>query len=204
MKVFKQIACLALVFVMTIGLVACTPKEFKHKKMIDFCKEYKMDEFDDKDDFSMVYSSYTVMGSEAEGGAYISCDNGAAQDMYDITINRLDAYPDCDVDKSTLFAYCDGKGGTYIGFLFTMDDEKEAEKLFEEFVDDSNEDSESGEGKGYSYCVKSGENSKGKLMSSGYYLCGKTIILFRGMSDNADFVDDFCKNFKVKSPSEIK
>ncbi|MCR5804408.1 MAG: hypothetical protein K6G47_09085 [Clostridia bacterium] len=203
MKVFKQIVSIALVLVMTSSLAACAPKEFKHQKMVDFCEDHDMDEYDDYDDFIKDCSAHLTYGTADVDGIYFSCDKSDAQDIYDVIFNRFDPYPSYDVEQTTVFVFNDGDGGVILCYLFTMEDEKDAKKLYKKYSDQDIEDSEAGEEKGYTYYIETGENSKGKAMLEGFYVCGKTVLTYKTMIEDTDLIDDLCDTFKVKSPTEL-
>ena len=204
MKVFKQIACMALVLVMLSGLVACAPKEFEHQTMMDFCEEQDMDECDDLEEFFKESSPILggISGSVSAKGVYYSCKKSDAQEIYDKIFNRFAPYPSYDVEETTAFTYCD-EDGLYMGFLFTMEDEKDAKKLLKKYIDQDSETCETGTEKGCEYFIDLGDTPSGKPMAEGFYLIGKTVVMIKGISYNTDFADDFSKAFKVKSPTEL-
>ena len=203
MKVFKKFACIALVLVMTSCLAACAPKEFEHQKMVDFCEDHDMDKYDDYDDFIEECSSYLTFRKDTEDGIYLSCDKSDAQDIYDTIFNRFGPYPNYDVEQTTVFVYSDEEGGVILCYLFTMEDEKDAKKLYKKYSDQDSEDCETGEGKGYTYFIDNGDSPKGVPMLEGFYVCGKTVLTFKTMSEETDLIDDLCDAFKVKSPTEL-
>ena len=51
MKTLKRIACSFLAIAMVIGLTACAPKKFDHKKIAKFCEDQDFENCDDFDDF---------------------------------------------------------------------------------------------------------------------------------------------------------
>ena len=204
MKLVKQVAGLALAFVMTLGFAACTPKEFEHKKLVDFCEEHDIDEADDLEKFFTRAGGLLNVGSTIDDeGIYYSCTDSEAEDVYDTLFNRFGEYRDCDVEKTTSFVFCN-KNGYYLVCLFTMEDEKDAEKLFKEFEDvkEDDDDAVSGKDKNCSYIISNGENSKGKSVVAGFYMRKNTVLIIRGIYEDSDFVDDLCKEYKIKSPSE--
>ena len=131
MKTFKKIACSVLALGLVMGLTACKPKAFEYQKMVDFLEDQDMDDYDDYDDFIRDYSDAIGMGRDIDG-IYIHCDGKDAQDVYDVVLNRFGDFPDYDVEESIAFAMHD-EGGFGIGYLFTFEDEKEAEKLFKKY-----------------------------------------------------------------------
>ena len=52
------------------------------------------------------------------------------------------------------------------------------------------------EGKGYTYFIDNGDSPKGVPMLEGFYVCGKTVLTFKTMSEETDLIDDLCDAFK--------
>lgn len=200
MKTFKKIACSVLALGLVMGLTACKPKAFEYQKMVDFLEDQDMDDYDDYDDFIRDYSDAIGMGRDIDG-IYIHCDGKDAQDVYDVVLNRFGDFPDYDVEESIAFAMHD-EGGFGIGYLFTFEDEKEAEKLFKKYGKAFADDGENGEEKGYSYYIEAGTGTANKDLYSGVYLRGNTVIIIRTMGVDDEFVDDFCEVYGIISPTE--
>ena len=200
MKVFKKIACSVLALGLVLGLTACKTKEFDHKMLADFCEEQDFEEYDEYDDFFEEYGKIISFRAEEEG-VYMYATKGDAQDLYDDVLNRFKDFPDYDVSEATLFAYSD-KDQLTIGYLFTFEETKEAEKLFKKYSRQFADEGESGEEKGYSYSIETGDGPSGKDTLTGVYLKGNTVLIIRSMGGDSDLADDMCETFKVISPSE--
>lgn len=200
MKTFKRLICTVLTATMIFGLTACKAKEFDHKMFADFCEEQDFDEYDDIEDFYEEYGKI-ISFRAAEEGVYMYATKSDAQDLYDDVLNRFKEFPDYDVSEATLFAYTD-MDQLSIGYLYTFEETKEAEKLFKKVSKRYAEDGESGEEKGYSYCIMDGESSYGREILTGVYLKGNTVLIIRSMGGDSDLADDMCESFKVISPSE--
>ena len=200
MKVFKKIACSVLALGLVLGLTACKAKEFDHKMLADFCEEQDFEEYDDFDDFYAAYGDIITFHASEEG-VYMYATKGDAQDLYDKVLNRFGDYPTYDVSEATLFAYSD-KDQLTIGYLFTFEETKEAEKLFKKYSRGFADDGESGEEKGYSYSIETGDGPSGKDTLTGVYLKGNTVLIVRSITKDSDLVEDMCAYFKVISPTE--
>ena len=200
MKTLKRLTCAVLAAAMIFGLTACKAKEFDHKTLSDFCEEQDFEEYDEYDDFFEEYGKIISFRAEEEG-VYMYATKGDAQDLYDDVLNRFKDFPDYDVSEATLFAYTD-MDQLCIGYLFTFEETKEAEKLFKKFSKIYADDGESGEEKGYSYSIEDGETTSGREMLTGVYLKGNTVLIIRSMGGDSDLADDMCETFKVISPSE--
>lgn len=205
MKVFKKIACSVLALGLVLGLTACSPKAFDHQKFIDFCEDQDFNECDERDDYYRDFSNIiTGHTPEPEAGLYISCDGKDAQDIYDVILNRFGDFDDYDVEFSSSFAYCDGKGFS-LSCLFTCEDKEDAQDLFKELGKTYADDGEHGDKKGYSYYIEAGETDSDaqRKVYTGVYLRGNTVLFIRSVGVKADFVDDFCKAFDVISPTDL-
>ena len=200
MKTFKRLICAVLTATMIFGLTACKAKEFGHKMFADFCEDQDFDEYDDIDDFYKEYGEIISFRAE-DKGVYMYATKGDAQDLYDDVLNRFKDFPDYDVSEATLFAYSDTDQLT-IGYLYTFEETKEAEKLFRKFSKRYAKDGESGEEKGYSYSIDAGKGASGKDMYTGVYLKGNTVLIIRSMGGDSDLTEEFCEHFNVISPAE--
>lgn len=200
MKVFKKIACSVLAFGLVLGLTACAPKTFEYQKMEGFLEDQDMDELDDPDDFIMEYAD--VIGTNRIiDGLYIHCDGRDAQDMYDKVLNRFGDLPDYDVEESITFALQD-ETGMGLGYLFTFEDVKDAEKLFKKYGKAFANDGENGEEKSYSYYIEAEKGPADRDLYTGVYLRGNTVLIIRTMGVDDGFVDDFCAVYGLISPTE--
>lgn len=200
MKTLKRLTCAVLTAAMVFGLTACKAKEFDHKKLSDFCEEQDFEEYDDFDDFYAAYGDIITFHA-AEEGVYMYATKGDAQDLYDKVLNRFGELPTYDVSEATLFSYGDKEQLT-VGYLFTFEETKEADKLFKKYSRGFADDGESGEEKGYSYSIETGDGPSGKDTLTGVYLKGNTVLIVRSMTKDSDLVEDMCAYFKVISPTE--
>lgn len=200
MKTIKRLTCAILAAAMIFGLTACKAKEFDHKKLSDFCEEQDFEEYDEYDDFFEEYGKIISFRAEDEG-IYMYATKGDAQDLYDDVLNRFKDFPDYDVSEATLFSY-GSKEQLTVGYLFTFEETKEAEKLFKKYSRGFADDGESGEEKGYSYSIEAGDGPSGKDTLTGVYLKGNTVLIIRYMGKDSDLVEDMCETFKVISPTE--
>lgn len=200
MKTLKRLTCAVLAATMIFGLTACKAKDFDHKMFADFCEDQDFEEYDDIDDFFEDYGKIISFRAEDEG-VYMYATRGDAQDFYDRILNRFKDYPTYDVSEATLFAYSD-KDQLTIGYLFTFEETKEAEKLFKKYSRQFADEGESGEEKGYSYSIETGDGPSGKDTLTGVYLKGNTVLIVRSITKDSDLVEDMCETFKVISPTE--
>lgn len=200
MKTFKKLACAALALTMVIGLTACSSKGFDHKKMIEFSEDQDFDEMDDSDEFVREYGNLAAGRSKSDG-IYISCTGSDAQDVYDIVLNRFGELKSYDVEEATALFYSN-REGTCMAFVFTLEDEKDAEKLFKKYGKKFARDGEEGKEKGYSYIIESGSGTKSKDTLCGVYLKNSTVIIVRALVSDTDPIDDLCKKYNIISPTD--
>lgn len=198
MKTLKKIACSVLALCLVMGITSCAPKTFEKQKLIDFLEDRDFDDYDEPEDFYEVFSSFL---SGVEGSSYIWCDGRDAQNVYDVIINRFGDMPDYDVEETVTLAINDGEGYGY-GSLFIFEDTKDAEDFFEEYGEIYADEGEEGDGKGYSYYISSDESAAGRVYYCADYICGNTVLVMRIINVDSDFVDDLCKVYGVKSPTE--
>ena len=200
MKTLKRLTCAVLTAAMIFGLTACKAKEFDHKMLADFCEEQDFEEYDDFENFYAAYGDIITFHAEEEG-VYMYATKGDAQDLYDKVLNRFGELPTYDVSEATLFSYGDKEQLT-VGYLFTFEETKEAEKLFKKYGKAFADDGENGEEKSYSYYIETGDGPSGKDTLTGVYLKGNTVLIVRSMTKDSDLVEDMCAYFKVISPTE--
>ena len=202
MKAFKKIACSFMALTMVIGLTACAPKTFEHKKLTDFLDDLDFDSCDEPEDF---YADYGTIIASGRGdnleGSYIHCEGRDAQEIYDTVFNRFNDYKDYDVEEATAFCLRD-ETGLGIGYLLTFEETKDAEKIFKKFAKDYIDDGEKGEEKTYSYYIEADTSVTSKEIYGGIYIRGNTVLIIRTLGVDSDFADDFAEVFGVISPTE--
>ena len=199
MKALKKITCAFLALAMVMGLTACAPKTFDHKKAIKYCEGEGYELYDDVDDYSDDFEEI-ILGNDPGEGAYIHAVKDDAQDIYDDVFNRFDGYPSCDVNEATSFIYYDE--GLFIqGYVLTFDEAKDAEKVFKTYSKKLKDEGEKGEEKGYSYFII--ERKYGDIKQyCGIYLKNNSVLFIQTNAKKSKTVDGICENFGVISPSE--
>ena len=200
MKTLKKITCAVLALTMVIGLTACSSKGFDHKKMVEFSEDQDFDEMDDSDEYVKEYGVLTAGRSKSDG-IYISCTGSDAQDVYDTVLNRFGDFKSYDVDEATSLFYAN-KEGYCMAFVFTLEDPKDAEKLFKKYSKRFADDGEEEKGKGYTYVIDSGNGTKDRESFCGVYLKSNTVIIIRAMTSDSDTIDELCKKYNIISPTE--
>ena len=202
MKLFKKAVSVVLTLTVVLGLTACGSK-LSHKDMVNFLEKEKYECCDEPDDYIGFFGK--IVGEMAmDEGAYINCTKRDAQDIYDIVFNHLGQYPDYDVTEATTFCYCGEDGGTYLGFLFTFEEAKKAEKLYKKYSKNYDEDGESGTKGGITYTIECSELITGRQGINGIYLKDDTLLIIRGTGEETKPVDDLCKTFGLISPSTVE
>ena len=201
MKTFKRIACSFMTVVMLAGLTACAPKAFGHKKFAEFCDKHDFEEYDDSYDYEKAFADIII--NKAKDGHYIIATKSDAQDLYDVVFNRFNDYPDCDVEEASEFIYSSKDELTY-AHLYTLEDEKEAGRVFRKIARKADDIWEKGEEKGYSYIISRKENASHKTVLTGIYLKGNTILYIRTIGEDFELTEEFCKHFNIISPAEAE
>ena len=122
MKYLKNALCVALIFVMLVSLTGCGTSRLNHKKLVQFLEKQDFDECEDIDDYTKIY------GKMKKGNVgYVSLEGKDAQKVYNKIFNRLNQYSKYDVTYATSAYSYDSDGLNYL-FMFTFEDEKDAEK----------------------------------------------------------------------------
>lgn len=193
MKYLKNALCLALVLVMLVSLTGCGAGKLNHKKLAQFLDKQDLEDCEDLDDYTKIYGK---MKKGSEG--YISAEGKDAQKVYTKVFNRLNQYSKYDVTYATS-AYRYDSDGFYYLFMFTFEDQKDAEKFYKKLTKEVNED-DSGEEKGLSFTLANQKKSSKKSLITGIYLEKDTVLFLRGSTSDEDFADDLCAEFKIPSP----
>ena len=193
MKYLKNALCLALVLVMLVSLTGCGTGKLNHKKLAQFLDKQDLEDCEDLDDYTKIYGK---MKKGSEG--YISAEGKDAQKVYTKVFNRLNQYSKYDVTYATS-AYRYDSDGFYYLFMFTFEDQKDAEKFYKKLTKEVNED-DSGEEKGLSFTLANQKKSSKKNLITGIYLEKDTVLFLRGSTSDEDFADDLCAEFKIPSP----
>lgn len=193
MKYLKNALCLALVLVMLVSLTGCGTGKLNHKKLAQFLDKQDLEDCEDLDDYTKIYGK---MKKGSEG--YISAEGKDAQKVYTKVFNRLNQYSKYDVTYATS-AYRYDSDGFYYLFMFTFEDQKDAEKFYKKLTKEVNED-DSGEEKGLSFTLANQKKSSKKSLITGIYLEKDTVLFLRGSTSDEDFADDLCAEFKIPSP----
>lgn len=195
MKTLKKFACSVLALGLVMGLTACAPKTFDKQKLIKFLDDRDFEDYDEPEDF---YDDFSGIIMGVEGSAYVYCDGKDAQNVYDTVINRFGALPDCDVDETVTLAIADESGSGYgYGCLFIFEDTKNAEEFFEEYGEMYADDGENGD----DYYIVCDKITSGKELYCGVYIRENSVFVIRFIGIDSGFVDDLCKVFGVKSPT---
>ena len=194
MKYVKNALCAALVFVMLISLTGCGASKLSHKKLLQFLEDQKIEDCEDLDDFTKVYGK---MKKGSEG--YVSFEGKDAQKLYTKVFNRLNQYPKLDVTSASAVYIYDSDGLNYL-FMFTFEDEKDAEKFYKKLSKGIDDPDDEGEEKGIAFTLSNKKKSSKKSNIAGVYLEKNTVLYLRATTTDEDFVDDLCSTFKIPSP----
>ena len=92
----------------------------------------------------------------------------------------------------------------YLGFLFTFEEAKKAEKLYKKYSKNYDEDGESGTKGGITYTIECSELITGRQGINGIYLKDDTLLIIRGTGEETKPIDDLCKTFGLISPSTVE
>ena len=198
MKVADKNVCAFLAIAVIVRLTACGSKSFEHQKLIEFCIREDCVESPDFDEY---YKSYRRLssGNEDENGAYFAGTGEDAQDIYDYTLNLFGGLPPCSVEEASSFIFSDDDG-IGAGFLFTLKDPEEAEKLFAEYKNAYMEEGSDGKEIGYEYCIEAEELKNGRTDVNCAYLKNNSVLLLKCISRDTGSARNFCKTFGVRSP----
>lgn len=194
MKYLKNALCAALIFVMLVSLTGCGTSRLDHKKLAQFLDKQDIDECEDLDDFTKIYGK---MKKGSEG--FISVDGKEAQKVYNKIFNRLNQYSKYDITYATAAYIYDSDGLNYL-FMFTFEDEKDAEKFYKKLNKQIDNPDDEGEEKGLSFTLSNQKKSTKKSYITGIYLEKNTVLYLRGTTSDEDFADDLCAEFKIPSP----
>lgn len=194
MKYLKNALCAALIFVMLVSLTGCGTSRLDHKKLAQFLDKQDIDECEDLDDFTKIYGK---MKKGSEG--FISVDGKEAQKVYNKIFNRLNQYSKYDITYATAAYIYDSDGLNYL-FMFTFEDEKDAEKFYKKLNKQIDNPDDEGEEKGLSFTLSNQKKSTKKSYITGIYLEKNTVLYLRGTTSDEDFADDLCTEFKIPSP----
>jgi len=193
MKAVKRAISLMLILSFAICLAGCNTKKLSHDKLVNYLdKEAKFDEVDDLDDFKKIFGKLRA-GNEG----YISLKDKKAQKIYDKLYNSSQGYPDYDIVEATAAYSSDSDGINYL-FMFTFDDEKDAEKLYKKIEKVFELNGDSDEEKGMSYVYSCKKSSSGKYTIRNAYLEKNTLLIVMASTKDTDFVEDFCDYFKLQ------
>ena len=201
MKTIKRITCTFLAFAILIGLTACAPKTFEHKKLAKFCQKQGFEELDKAKSFCTFFSGSMYRDNDGEG-AYAHLLKREAQKVYDEYLKySTTETQDYDVTEVTAFVYVDEDMDFY-GFLYTFENEREAKKSFNNYGIHYITIDGKGKEETYSYYIANYDNYRDMNVYEGVYLKGNTLLIVECVCDDSDMVDAFCKIFGVISPSD--
>ena len=188
MKLLKRTLCTILMISVVLSLSACSASKLSHEKFCKFFNSQDLDECEDYNDYTDIFGKVTK-----EVGGYITLKDKKAQKFYEKHFNRTKMYPDCDVTEATSAYVADRDGYTYI-FIFTIEDTKDAEKLFKKYSRSLEED---GEEKDLQYAFTYAEKSNKREVFKAAYLNKNTILIIQANTKDMDFVEDLCEEFKL-------
>lgn len=194
MKYLKNALCVALIFVMLVSLTGCGTSRLNHKKLAQFLDKQDIDCCEDLDDYTKIYGK---MKKGSEG--YISSEGKDAQKIYNKIFNRLNQFSKYDITYATAAYIYDSDGLNYL-FMFTFEDEKDAEKFYKKLNKQIDNPDDEGEEKGLSFTLSNQKKSTKKSYITGIYLEKNTVLYLRATTTDEDFVDDLCSTFKIPSP----
>ena len=194
MKYVKNALCTALIFVMLFSLTGCGTGKLSHKKMAQFLEKQDLEECEDLDDYTKIYGK---MKKGNEG--FISSEGKDAQKIYNKVFNRLNQYSKYDVTAATSAFIYDSDGLNYL-FMFTFEDEKDAEKFYKKLSKSIDDPDDEGEEKGLRFTLLNQKKNTKKSYITGIYLEKNTVLFLRGQTTDEDFADDLCAEFKIPSP----
>ena len=188
-----RLVSVVLILTTLFCLTGCSTRKLSHAKIVEYLdKETKYDECDDIDEFSKIYGR-PVKGNEG----YISLKDKKAGKLYEKIFNKIFAYPDYDIVEATC-AYGGDSDGANALYMFTLNDEKEAEKLFKKvkkaFKD--NGDSDDGEEKGITYLCTYHASGKRNIIRN-VYLEKDTVLVVMCATSDTDFVEELLEHFKL-------
>lgn len=188
MKLLKRTLCTILMISVVLSLSACSASKLSHEKFCKFFNSQDLDECEDYNDYTDIYGKLTK-----EVGGYITLKDKKAQKIYEKLFNRTNMYPDYDVTQATS-AYVADKDGYSFVFMFTLEDAKDAEKLFKKFSKNLEDD---GEEKGLQYAYTYTEKSSKRDVLKAVYLNKNTVLIIQANTKDMDFVQDLCEEFKL-------
>ena len=167
--------------------------KLSHVKIAEYLnKETRYYQYDDIDEFAKIFGT-PVKGNEG----FISFKDEKAQELYDRVFNKLFSYSDFNIVEATC-SYGGNSFGANALFLFTLNDEKEAEKFFKDVKTafEDNGDTDNGVEKGITYFCSCKTTNKRHVIRN-VYLEKNTVLIVMCAANEIYFVDDFLEYFKL-------
>lgn len=193
MKRINEIVSIVLIITILFCLTGCSMNKLSHVKIAEYLdKEARYYQYNDIDEFAKIFGT-PVKGNEG----FISFKDEKAQELYDRVFNNLFSYSDFNIVEATC-SYGGNSSGANALFLFTLNDEKEAEKFFKDVKTafEDNGDTDNGDENGITYFCSCKTTNKRHVIRN-VYLEKNTVLIVMCAANEIYFVDDFFKYFKL-------